>query len=1684
MRKFLKVIMYILGSILLLLSIAVLFIISPPGKRFVRDKALVFLRGKLKTEVQIGAVEYSFPKMVGLKDVLVMDQQNDTLISFGLLKIDIDLLKLLNNKVSVNQLVLKNATATIHRNRKDSTFNFTYIIDAFASKDTSTKIKDTSKSPFVFDVGKLSLENIRFRFKDERGGNDLAVQLDALDVKMKELDPTKMIFRIKSIALKGFHATFFQDSSLIVSTDTTQSQPLTLAADEIDLKDIGFTFKSSISELLFDLKLKHLLAHPKQVDLTQQIIAINDLLLDGVNARITMGKQSDVPAKVEEIADSVDEQNWKITTDKINLKGINFVMDNENHPVLQDQMDYNHLNIAGLNFKAKSIAYSNENIRGDIQQLSFTEKNGLAIKELRTKFYYGNQKAYLRELFLQTSNSTIQDNLEISYPSLAALKDNIQSLQLVVNLDKTEVGMKDVLLFAPQLRSQEMFQKNATAKLKLDAHLKGRLDNLTIHRFHLRAFTQTEIDIKGTLTGLPDTNKIAYDLGIDKLHSSRGDLNPFIPQSVHNNLRIPDVFSVKGKIKGTTKNFYPDLLIQSSDGSALVKGILKMSGGKGKEQYDLVLQTKQLNIGRIIKKDTLIGPVTAQLKVKGSSFDIKKMTANIDGTVQSALLKGYAYRDVSFDGKMDQQQGSLNLLSKDPNALLQLNAQADLRQKNPSFWADLIVDNVDFKALKLSEHELRMQSVIRADVVDFNMDYPDGIITAKNSIIATEAKQFALDSLYVSSKPNVDSGQQIKLNADFLNATISGKIPLAQIPKTLQEHINRHYKLATILDSSKNEESIAASADSAGLILNQYNLNVAANIHKSPFLESLLPQLTGMDTVKLNASMNQMGLDLKLAAPQINYGTQSIQGFSLDVVERDSGLNYTALIKKFQQGKIQLNQTKIEGVVDANLLTANVQSEDGEGKKRFEIGAALQKENESQVLSLKEGLMLNYTNWTVAQPNKVVFGAQGYYVQNLNLSGNGASINVNSREQTFNTPITATISNFRISDIMQMISGDTLFANGIVAGTAELKQTKPSLLMEADFTVQDFSMNNDTIGNIALKATNTDAQAINAQLSISGRENDVLVKGDYYTEAKNGDNFNFDVLIKSLNLKTFEGVAQNQIRNSSGFVRGDLKVKGTAAAPRVTGSITTDNLQTTVAQLNAQFKMPQEKITLDESGIHFNQFKILDSAGQAATINGDILTKNYKDMNLDLDIRAKNWRALSSTKADNKLFYGNLLLTTRLSINGNLRKPDVSGSLNILKGTKLSLVLPDRGLEMEDQSGVVVFVDKNEQQKLKTIVPKDTLVFAKVAPGSEINVNITTDDEAEFNVIIDQSTGDFLSVRGKAALNTAIDPAGSLTLNGLYELSDGSYELNYNLIKRKFRISKGSKIAFSGDPLLAEMNVTAVYQANVAPYDLVERQVADAAQLVYYRQALPFNVKLMMNGPLMMPQLTFDIELPENNTYRVSSEAIQLVQAKLSQLRADTSELNKQVFALLILKRFITDDPFSSGAGSSSSFVAKQSVSRFLGEQLNQVANQLVRGVDLSLDLTSTEDYTTGERRERTDLNVAASKRLFNDRLKVTIGNNFELEGPQSSNNANSSMIPGNLAVDYNLSADGRYMVRAYRQNEDQGVIQGFVTKTGLNFIVNYDYNKFKNLFISKKTLDKRRALRKAQKQTANEIQN
>ncbi len=1665
MRKVLRISGWITGSILVIILCALIVLHTPYGKDFVRKQALNFIRSKLDTEVQIGRINYLLPKRVELNDVLVRDESNDTLLAVRKLRIDINPFTLVYGKLTVPAVTLQGVTAHVYRHAPDTAFNFTYIINAFAggAADTiaATQQQESdsgSSSSMRFDIGRLTLGDIHIRFDDHTGGTRLALDLEELLLSMDKTDIAKLDFGIDQLKIKGLTTSFIQDTSwLPPSPDTGSAASFQLAANKVALDKIAFSYSDKISQAKFDISLNHLLLQPRNIDIAGQRIDITRLVLDTTSVTMLAGIADEQKNRAEpEPDDTGNTQNWHITAGDIQLAAISFKMDDPAAPLQPHGMDYNHLDIRNLNLQAANLYYMTDSMSGDIKHLSVQERSGLDLQELRTRFAYHSRGAVLNNLYLATGGTILQDHLEITYPSLQALQTDPGSLFLNVNLEKSKVSISDILLFVPDLKKQDFFAQHQHRLLQLDATINGHMNDLSIRKLHLAGLDKTEAILSGRLKGLPDADKLSYDLEITRIQSANRDLTPLLPASLQQQISLPDLFGISGHIHGTTQDYSTELALMTSEGNAFLKGYLHMSPGKNREQYDLRLKADRLHLGHILRQDSLMGRISADFSVKGSSFDVRTMQTELRGAIHLAQIKGYDYNTIHLSGNIDDGTGQVRLLSGDPNARLSLAATAGFNDTFPSIVADLIIDSIDLQALQLSAGAFKIRTDIHADVPVANPDYPQATVTFDRTILLIENQRHIIDTMYVVSAPTPDSNQQITAYLDILQASITGHIPLTKTGAAIQDHIGRHYTLNST-DSTGKADSTAPPE--------QYDLQLTAHIADRPLLRALLPDLTKLDTIHLDAAIDEHNLTLNMTAPEIMYGANHITGVTANINGRDSALTYKVGVERIAQTNFELANTTVEGQLAQNEITAAIHIRDTVGADQFRIAVAMHQQDSDQIISLQPDLLIHYKPWQVATPNQIVLGKEGFYVTGFEIRNGNKHIRLQSEMPAYNAPLTASVGNLSIGEITRIVSKkDTLLADGTLNANINLQQMKPDILLTASVDIKDMSVLNTTIGDIRIEATQGDAGALDAKMTILGQGNDIRLAGAYYLQPNGGNDFNIDLHLNAINLQSMEGLAMNQIRNSSGFLRGKLNIQGTAKQPVITGDIRTDQLATTVSMLGMQYRFPDEQILFRKNEIRLDGFDILDSTGNKITLDGSIATGDLSNMQLALNVRAKNFKALSSTIRDNKSFYGSVVLSTNLNIKGPVSAPDIGGSIGIERGTAFTVALPESQVKIRESDGIVEFIDASDTSGTHVLLPdSDTAVSSMLAlnTGGDLNVNISIDSAAEFRVIIDPGTGDYLRVRGLAALNAAITPGGELTLTGTYELREGAYQLNYNMIRRRFDIAAGSSITFAGDPLDANMDITAIYEANIAPYDLVEKQVPDPAQLNFYKQRLPFDVQLKMRGELMQPYISFNIDLPEGKNYRMAAEGVDLVQARLSQLRTDTSELNKQVFAVLILNRFIGEDPFAS-EGSGVSTMARQSASRFISEQLNRYASSLIKGVDLSFDLASTEDYTTGERRERTDLSIAASKALFNDRLTVTIGNDFALEG-QQSNQENTSLIPGNLAADYRLTPDGRYTLRAYRRDQNEGVMQGFITETGINFITTHDYNRFRNLFNRKR---------------------
>ena len=1650
MRRVLRILLYIIGSIILLLVLLIVFLQTPWGKNVVRQQAVKYLKNKLKTEIVIAKLDYSIPDKIQLGGVLVKDQKRDTLLEVKRLDIDMDMFALISGKVSVDNILLEGVNSHIYRPLPDTVFNYNFIIEAFAGTDTATQVKkpeEKPSKPLDIDVAKVTLKNIRLRYDDATGGTYFSMNLGNLVLRPRKIDLEHMKFEVKEFSVGQLQSYFAMDTSYLPPPpkDTTPASDFQLVVDKLHFDNVKFAYLGKQDSMYFGIQAGLLDAKINRFGLSDQVVDIDKFQLENVLSSVVMGKpaKGNKPA-VQADADTTGSNNWKVWANSLMLKEIGFVLDNNAAPRQKQGMDYAHMNFRNLSFNGEKIYYSPDTISGNLKHLALNEQSGLNIIEMRTRFLYCNQGAQLRELYLQTPGTLLQDQLEVRYPSLASLEKEMNKMQLNIALQKSKVSIKDVLLFMlPDQR--KMLEPYAAQQFQLTAKMKGFLNALVISDFTAAGLKGTEIALKGKLNGLPDADKLYYDLDIAKLRSTYEDIAPFLPDSIKRMVRIPDWFLFSGHLAGTTQGYRPDMVAKTSDGDATVKGALLMSPGEGKEQYDLALTTDALNLGRILRMDTLLGKISMNAVVKGTSFDVKKMNTTFDASIRSAWAMKYDYHDVHLAGSLKDRIADVKGGSTDPNLDFSLTALADLSNKYPALKANLNINNFDPQALGFYSDTLLIKGDIRADFDNLDPDYPNGVLTYASPHIHMPGYDLKLDSIILRSRPDADSVQHMYLNvSDVVHASLDGHIPLTQIGNAALSHINNHYKIT----------------DSVIQVPQQYDMALNAAVVYRPVLKTWLPGLKPFDSVKLSSVLTPTVFNINATVPKIINGKIRVDSGVVKVYEAGDTLRYSASLKRFSQDQLALWYPSLNGSLRKDSIYARVRIADSLRKEQFGLGAAIYHDLSSDsaltYIRMFRGILLDYDRWEVNRQNRIVLGPKGFYIRDFTMSKDNQSIEVSSERPEFTSPFTVNIKNFLLSNITRMISRDTLIADGYLNANARIDLSDSFPKINANASINQLMAYNQAVGTLELNARNETENIYDGMLKLTGNDNDLTLSGNYYMQPVDSNEFKLDLNVNALSLKSLQGFAFGSINHSSGFIRGKINISGTTARPRLLGELHTDQLTTTVTMLNSPFTMPKETITFAKEGMLFDNFTIKDKNGRNATINGRIRSRDFTRYFLNLTVKADRWQAINSTKKDNELFYGKLLMSTELAIKGQATAPRIDGELTIHDSTKLTYAMIDYGPGVQETEGIVRFIDSRDTTWVDStqILTARNMRFSRSA---QMNVNVGIEENALFNVIIDPVTGDNLQVKGEANLNTFIGPDGSVGLTGTYELNDGYYELKYDPVRKKFKIQPGSIITLSGDPLDAEVDITAAYAANIAPYELVEKQV-DQADLNYYKQRLPFEVLLKLKGKVMKPDISFDIVLPEGKQNIVSANVAELVQRKLAEIRNDPSTLNKQVFAALIIGRFIADDPFASGVGGGVEYAARQSASRFLSDQLNAIAGQLIQGFELNVGVESSEDYSTGQKSNRTDLNVSASKRLFGDRLNITVGNDFQLEGQQAQTQQ-SSLIPGNLSADLRLSQDGRYQLRGYRVNQLQNIVDGYVIETGLSFRMNIEYNKFKYIF-------------------------
>ncbi len=139
------------------------------------------LSEELQTNVQIGNARLGLFNRIVIDDALVLDQENDTLLAATRVSAKMDVWRLMQGQVRIANIQLFGYDARLHRRSPEAPYNFQFIIDRFASKDSIKTPLDLAISSIVVRRGSLS-HNLDYEPQSDRF-NPAHFRLDSFSVR-------------------------------------------------------------------------------------------------------------------------------------------------------------------------------------------------------------------------------------------------------------------------------------------------------------------------------------------------------------------------------------------------------------------------------------------------------------------------------------------------------------------------------------------------------------------------------------------------------------------------------------------------------------------------------------------------------------------------------------------------------------------------------------------------------------------------------------------------------------------------------------------------------------------------------------------------------------------------------------------------------------------------------------------------------------------------------------------------------------------------------------------------------------------------------------------------------------------------------------------------------------------------------------------------------------------------------------------------------------------------------------------------------------------------------------------------------------------------------------------------------------------------------------------------------------
>lgn len=1234
-----------------------------------------------------------------------------------------------------------------------------------------------------------------------------------------------------------------------------------------------------------------------------------------------------------------------------------------------------------------------------LKKLSFKDESGFKLKSLHFKLQANRQKATLKEFrLLMPRSELVLDDLKATY-RFEGKRFIPESLRFKGGIQQSKITFADVASLVPALRHFD-------DAVFVSSRFSGTAKSISVPSLNLRTGSGS-INLQARGSYSHASSHPAWNADIANLNLSPAGVE-FLAENLGSKVKIPKEIQRLGTIHLTGKAKGYEKVLSAKGNIETDAGNISLQAVKSDDRIKASVDTRGVNLGRILDNRKL-GTVIAKIDAHGT---MKHIFAK--GNIARFDYGNYDFHNIEIDGDYDMKTLRGTASIADPN--VNLSVKGDYHLGSRLYALDAAINH------------------LRPTVLGMKMHDPS----------------YSLDNISISANNKGKEGH-LDIEAPFVSLYARGQYDLTTIYGSIMRLVAD--KLPTIPGISKhaakgyNDFTLQANITSAEVLQRMFGL---------PLSLSLPVHING------NISDAEKNVNLYINAPNFSWDGSAFHDANIELNTIGDSLRMEARISQglpYEKAPVyRLRAAAADNNLSTLLYYANQSSKlpiTGKIDARTQFFTSDNGATGVHVTVNPSEIMLGEKKWLL-NPADIIYRKNELTVDMLNFSHGDQHIIINGKATPQATDsIVADLKDVDVAYILNLVNFHSVDFAGKASGKAVVKSIFQTPEAYANLDVKDFVFENGPLGTLHAKAAydNQEGQINIDATAEDGPEHLTVING-YVSPKRNYIDLGIEA--HNTSLKFMENFCGSFLNNVEAWCKGKLNVVGDLKNINLVGDVVAHG-RMHMKQLGTDYTFNHLRAHAIPDDIQFEGDSIYDSHyngkhSHFALIRGGIHHKHLTRLSYDLDIDANNFLGFDTHEFGDDTFYGTVFATGTVGIHGKSGETiiDIDAtpephSIFVYNVASPDAISAGSFIHWNDATPYIYRPYSPDSDKDKK---KDSSsVFSS---DMRINFLVNTNPNLTLKLMMDDQTGDYITLNGNGVIRANYYNKGGLDMFGNYVVDHGQYKLTIqNIIKKDFDFQPGGTIAFGGDPYNAPLNLQAKYTVNGVP--LSDLSIGRS----FSSNNIRVDCLMDITGTPGAPKVDFSMDLPT-----VNSDAKQMIYSVIN----SQEEMNQQVLYLLGIGRFYTqtknNQTSEDASQQSQTSLAMQSLlSGTISQQINNVLSSFVNssnwnfGANIS---TGNEGFNNAE------YEGILSGRLLNNRL--LFNGQF---GYRDNANATQSFI-GDFDLRYLIFPNGNLSIHVYNQTNDRYFTRNSLNTQGVGLIMKKDFFNLRDLLgIKKKSKDK-----------------